>query len=69
MNKLFDLRLVIGLFFLVVGTLLLGYALLSSEIAGYEKKVNLYCGSLLTAFGAGMLLLYKKKTKESERKW
>lgn len=60
MNKLFDLRFVIGLFFLIIGLLLLGYAFLS-DVAEYKMKVNLYCGLLLVSFGLLMFALKKKK--------
>jgi uncharacterized membrane protein HdeD (DUF308 family) len=64
MNKLFDLRFVIGLFFLIIGLLLLGYAFLSDSTE-YTKEVNLYCGLLLSFFGLFMFAL-KKKKKEDE---
>lgn len=60
MNKFFDLRFVIGLFFLIVGLLLLGYALFSTG-AAYKKEVNLYGGILLASFGTIMLTLLKGK--------
>jgi uncharacterized membrane protein HdeD (DUF308 family) len=64
MNKLFDLRFVIGLFFLIIGLLLIGYAFLW-DTTEYKKEVNLYCGLLLSSFGLLMLLL-KKKNKEEK---
>jgi hypothetical protein len=64
MNKLFDLRFVIGLFFLIIGLLLIGYAaLFNSQV--YQREVNFYCGLLFTAFGLIMFLL-KKKNKEED---
>ena len=62
MNKLFDLRFVIGLFFLIIGLLLIGYAFLSNATE-YKKEVNLYCGLLFSSFGL-LMLLVKKKNKE-----
>ncbi|MFV8346167.1 hypothetical protein [Flavobacterium sp. ZB4P13] len=62
MNKLFDLRFVIGLFFLIIGLLLLGYAFLS-DATEYKMKVNLYCGLLFSSFGLVMFML-KQKNKE-----
>jgi ABC-type Na+ efflux pump permease subunit len=62
MNKLFDLRFVIGLFFLIIGLLLMGYVFLS-DITEYQKEVNLYCGLLFTSFGLVMFML-KQKNKE-----
>lgn len=62
MNKLFDLRFVIGLFFLIIGLLLIGYSFLSDSIE-YKKGVNLYCGLLFSSFGLIMFML-KQKSKE-----
>lgn len=64
MNKLFDLRFVIGLFFLIIGLLLIGYSFLS-DFTEYKKEVNLYCGLLFSSFGLLMLML-KQKNKEEE---
>lgn len=59
MKKLFDLRFVIGVFFLVVGILLLGYGLLGA--ATEIVHVNTWCGVIFTVFGVFMLgLSYKK---------
>ena len=55
MSKLFDLRFVIGAFFLVVGVMLLIYALVASYEAA--QKVNLWCGAVFTAFGLFMVVL------------
>jgi hypothetical protein len=62
MNKLFDLRFVIGLFFLIIGMLLIAYSFLS-DAGEYKKEVNLYCGLLFSSFGVLMFLL-KQKNKE-----
>jgi hypothetical protein len=64
MNKLFDLRFVIGLFFLIIGLLLIGYSFLS-DATEYKKEVNLYCGLLFSSFGLLMFAL-KKKNKDDE---
>ena len=64
MNKLFDLRFVIGLFFLIIGLLLIGYAFLLDTIE-YKKEVNLYCGLLFSSFGLIMFML-KQKNKEED---
>jgi hypothetical protein len=64
MNKLLDLRFVIGLFFLIIGLLLLGYAFFS-DTTEYKKEVNLYCGMLLSSFALLMFAL-KKKKKDKE---
>lgn len=61
MNKLFDLRFVIGTFFLIVGLLLLLYGFFSSES---DQSVNRWCGSIFSIFGFVMLLLsYQKKSR------
>lgn len=66
MNKLFDLRFVIGLFFLVVGILLTIYGLIST---GKENTViNWGCGFLFTAFGIGMIWLSREKRPGPEIK-
>lgn len=64
MNKLFDLRFVIGLFFLIIGFLLIGFGVFLGSVE-YEKEVNLYCGLLFALFGLIMLLL-KQEEKEDE---
>ena len=40
MNKLFDLRIVIGIFFLIIGFLLMGYAFLSDGSLEENNKIN-----------------------------
>ncbi|TDE44875.1 hypothetical protein E0I26_06970 [Flavobacterium rhamnosiphilum] len=64
MNKLFDLRFVIGLFFLIIGLLLIGYSFLS-DATEYKKEVNLYCGLLFSSFALLMFML-KQKNKDDE---
>jgi len=59
MNKLLDLRFVIGLFFSVVGLLLIIYFLLDAKEG--PAKVNAVCGGLFLLFGLGMVLLSYKK--------
>jgi len=57
MNKLFDLRFVIGLFFVLAGLLLLAYALLAGGAA-----LNGWCGALFLLFGGSMVgLSYLRK--------
>jgi hypothetical protein len=63
MNKLFDLRFVIGLFFLIIGLLLIGYSFFS-DVTEYKKEVNLYCGLLFSSFGLVMFMLKQKNKKE-----
>ncbi|MFH7018448.1 hypothetical protein [Flavobacterium sp. FlaQc-47] len=57
MNKLYDLRFVIGIFFLIVGVLLIGYAFISEGLFEYKMKINLACGVLFSCFAAIMLAL------------
>jgi uncharacterized membrane protein len=56
-----DLRIPTGFFFAIVGIILLGMGIaLPSERASLtEANVNLYCGLVMLAFGAGMLALAK----------
>ena len=60
MNKLFDLRFVIGIFFLVVGLLLIVYSFTSSVV----HPVNRWCGIVFIIFSVIMLGLSLKKEKE-----
>ncbi len=65
MKKLFDLRFVIGLFFLAVGILLLGYHFLSAESKASGSSVNMWGGLLYLVFGLGMVLLSYSGKEES----
>ncbi len=58
MNKLFDLRFMIGLFFLVVGILLTIYGLASGDHE--NAAINWRCGLLFTVFGVVMICLSRK---------
>lgn len=60
MNKLFDLRFVIGIFFLLVGLLLLIYSFLSSV----SHPVNRWCGIVFIIFSTIMLVFSRKGEKE-----
>jgi hypothetical protein len=53
-----DLRLPTGAFFTLVGAILVGMGLFaSSERAALtDSNVNLYCGLVMLAFGAAMLI-------------
>ncbi|MCC6286462.1 MAG: hypothetical protein IT249_01125 [Chitinophagaceae bacterium] len=55
MKKLFDLRFVIGLFFLVVGVLLIVYSLVKIS------NLNFWCGCGFVVFGVLMIILYFKR--------
>lgn len=65
MKKLIDLRFVIGMFFAVVGCLLLIYHLAGSAKAAAAGSVNTWCGILFLVFGMGMIgLSYFQKLDE-----
>ncbi|MCZ2460361.1 MAG: hypothetical protein LC128_12150 [Chitinophagales bacterium] len=59
MNKLFDLRFVIGCFFLIIGILLILHGFISSES---DQTVNRWCGAFFSLFGLVMLLLSYRST-------
>jgi hypothetical protein len=67
MNKLLDLRFVIGLFFLVVGMLLLGYSFVSENKARNMTEVNRWCGIVFILFGVFMNLLRKSADKVNDK--
>jgi hypothetical protein len=64
LNKLFDLRFVIGSFFLVVGILLLIYGFLIE--VGHERDINRWCGVFFLVFGVIMVLLSFRKEAHDE---
>jgi hypothetical protein len=64
MKKLFDLRFVIGLFFTVIGTLLLGYSLLGGESA--STAVNRWSSVVFLVFGVFMIVLSFGGKKEED---
>ena len=66
MNKLFDLRFVIGSFFLIVGILLVGYSFLSDETALNMQTVNRWCGMFFTVFGIFMIFISFRKDGDDE---
>jgi hypothetical protein len=59
LNKLFDLRFVIGTFFSIVAVLLLGYSFFIES--SNAKIVNLWCGGLFLIFGMVMIILSLRK--------
>jgi hypothetical protein len=61
MNKLFDLRFVIGAFFSIVGIMLLIYTLVTSETG---QAVNGWCGGVFLAFG--LLIIYLSLQKDAQ---
>lgn len=57
MKKLFDLRFVIGAFFLIVGILLVGYYLLGANDIVGTGSINIKGGMLYIIFGLLMIVL------------
>jgi hypothetical protein len=64
MNRLIDLRFVIGAFFTIVGILLLLYGILDPAQA--NQSVNKWCGGIFIVFGVIMLLLSRQKNVHDE---
>ena len=64
MSKLFDLRFVIGVFFLAIGILLLIHSFVADEQA--VQGVNRWCGVAFTLFGALMITLSLRKDADNE---
>jgi len=64
LNKLFDLRFVIGSFFLIVGILLVIYSFLNET--GQAKVINLWCGISFSVFGILMIVLSLQKEAHDE---
>ena len=64
MNKLFDLRFVIGSFFSIVGILLSIYGFfIETENSG---SVNKWCGIFFLLFGIVMIILSLRKDAQDE---
>lgn len=61
MKKFFDLRFVIGIFFLAVGLLLLIHSLMVATAVGFNAHVNLYSSFVFIAFAIFMLILSRDK--------
>ncbi len=60
-----DLRTPAGLFFSILGVILLGLGIFSPGLraALTDVNVNLYCGTVMLVFGAVLLLLaYRKRS-------
>jgi uncharacterized membrane protein len=64
MNKILDLRFVIGVFFTIVGLLLLVYSFTSS--AETSQSINQWCGIVFAAFGVFMMILSFRKDAADE---
>lgn len=64
MKKFFDLRFVIGVFFLVVGVMLLIYSFVSPSIV--HPEVNRYSSIFFIVFAIIMILMSYDKKPEDE---
>ncbi len=63
MNKMLDLRFIIGAFFAVVGMLLLGYSFLGVTVD--SVTLNRWCGIVFIGFGLLMIFLsFQNNAKE-----
>jgi drug/metabolite transporter (DMT)-like permease len=60
MNRLFDLRFVIGAFFTITGLMLLAYGFAEGA------PVNRWCGIVFTLFGIFMIALSYGKQSDDE---
>jgi len=62
---MFDLRIPTGLFFGIMGLILLAMGIFApgERAALTEANVNLYCGLVMLAFGAFMLLLARRAAR------
>jgi hypothetical protein len=63
-----DLRLPLGLFFLIVGVLLAAYGLVSDRaiyVASLGHNVNLYWGIVMAIFGAAMAYAARRQSRRS----
>jgi len=57
MEKLLDLRFVIGVFFFIIGVLLLIHGFSATDLTGHVESVNKWCGGIFILFGVVMILL------------
>ena len=57
MKKLLDLRFVIGIFFAIVGALILIYALIKPHNITMDSSVNLWSSVLFLVFGIFMIVV------------
>jgi hypothetical protein len=60
-----DLRIPSGLFFTLLGVILMAYGLFQPQLhaAMWTGNVNLYCGFAMLAFGAFLLALARRGAK------
>ncbi|ANE49602.1 hypothetical protein [Flavisolibacter tropicus] len=60
-KRLLDLRFVIGLFFTIIGLLLLVYSFFATTQLETGESINRYTGLVLLAFGVFMIILSQRK--------
>ena len=63
MEKVTDLRFIIGLFFAISGALLVGLALMGASEKEFGKSLNWYAGSAMLVFGLFMLWMNNRRSK------
>jgi len=63
LNKLLDLRFVIGVFFTVIGGLLLGQSFLSTPCVA-ACSINRWVGTIFLAFGILMIVMSFQKESQ-----
>lgn len=64
MNKLFDLRFVIGIFFTIIGLMLVGYSFTS--LIRDSASINRWSGVVFMVFGIVMIILSLSKDADDE---
>lgn len=60
MEKLNDLRFIIGVFFAIIGAMLVALAFVLNYELAYGKTLNLFAGLSMMVFGAFMLWMSKR---------
>jgi hypothetical protein len=63
---LLDLRFVIGLFFTIIGLLLLVYSFFATTQLETGESINRYTGGIFLAFGVFMIILSQRKEGHDE---
>lgn len=66
LSKLLDLRFVIGVFFTLIGVLLLGYSFTAGGAAESASSINRWAGVVFTIFGVLMIVVSFQKEAHDE---
>ena len=66
MKKIFDLRFLIGLFFMVIGLILIAGSFTGSARDGRNDQINGVCGLAFTIFAGLMILGSTSKSGENK---